>query len=859
MKNKYIIKESYLLIVIIVGILSLCMYSSFALFSLEKTTSKDIVTMKAASNIETTLKIYEYKKVTVPAGSNTSVMVNVNNDTGGSIYYGVFYEMVSPSTKTDDIGIYKIDWSENATSGSITNGSILPVELLVINNTSSDITLNIGVAGSDSNELGLTDGKTLITETFNTGTEPSGDAGETKTTTTDYNFDISKTNGETITLKPGTHKLEAWGASGVYSSASPTNSHPNGYGGYASGTLTLTESLNVTLYIGGSPNSNSDVNYGGWNGGGASYAGSRYNDNGSGGGATDICLTPSSITTDSYQRYVRTSASYLSRILVAGGGGGGRSSDAASNGGYFNTSGANTYVGSLTAAGSSSGTYQSGGFGYGSSGTSTSDDNAGGGGGWYGGATNGDSYGGGGSSFVWSTDTASSVPSGYTPSTKYQMTNVVYNKGNTTMPSSTSTTGTETGHSGDGHIRITSTVKTSTVPSIDTSAISIEKGQVIDLSTQVTCKDNGAGCKIVLVKPATTKGLTKSTTALYVLEDNNGNRYKYKKQVNIKENAVKLIMSQSKGNEWGANAEDGLYATNSYTASDGTTKYHDYRYVGADPNNYVWFNNDMYQIIGVFDENSHGKTGEYLVKLIMTNPLGGYTWGVYNSSNTSGTYSGYKSDWTGTTVGIKANINALFNEYFLNSTNTSSTYGACSSWSYFYSDTNYRTNDCSDIVGYGIDSSTLNSIETTTWYLYGSNGSQSKQNWYLCERGGNSCKSANSGNYSTTTDAKIGLMYLSDYLYASSYYNSSNTEIANGKSYYFGNNNWLYKGPEWTLTPYDVDHIWRVVSGTVYGVYTRIPSSARPSFYLKSTVSILGGDGSFANPYQIEWKKREWY
>ena len=807
--------------------------------------------MKAASNIETTLKIYEYKKVTVPAGSNTSVMVNVNNDTGGSIYYGVFYEMVSPSTKTDDIGIYKIDWSANATSGSITNGSILPVELLVINNTSSEITLNIGVAGSDSNELGLTDGKTLITETFNTGNEPSGDAGETKTTTTDYNFDISKTNGETITLKPGTHKLEAWGASGVYSSASPTNSHPDGYGGYASGTLTLTESLDVTLYIGGSPNSNSDVNYGGWNGGGASYAGSRYNDNGAGGGATDICLTPSSITTDSYQRYVRTSASYLSRILVAGGGGGGRSSSTASNGGYFNTSGANTYVGSLTAAGSSSGTYQSGGFGYGASGTSTSDDNAGGGGGWYGGATNGDSYGGGGSSFVWSTDTASSVPSGYTPSTKYQMTNVVYNKGNTTMPSSTSTTGTETGHSGDGHIRITSTVKTSTVPSIDTSAITLEKGQVIDLSTQVTCKDNGAGCKIVLVKPATTKGLTKSTTALYVLEDNNGNRYKYKKPINFKGIASKLIMSQSKGNEWEAGAE-GLYATNSYTASDGTTKYHDYRYVGADPNNYVWFNNDMYQIIGVFDENSHGKTGEYLVKLIMANPLGTFSWGAYNSSNTSGTYSSYKNDWTGTTTGVKANLNVLFNEYFLNSTNTSSIYGACSNWTYFYSNTNYRTNDCSDIVGYGIDSSALNSIETTTWYLYGSRTAQSKQNWYLCERGGNSCTGANSGAYSTTTDAKIGLMYLSDYLYASSYYTSSDT-TTQGASY-FGNKNWLYKGYEWTLTPdaSGSNGVWYVRYGPAPNYSTANPSSARPAFYLKSTVSISGGDGTFANPYIIE-------
>ena len=819
------------------------MYSSFALFSLEKTTSKDIFTMRAASNIETTLKIFEYKKITVPAGSNTSVMVNVNNDTGGSIYYGVFYEMVSPSTKTDDIGIYKIDWSENATSGSIINGSILPVELLVINNSSSDITLNIGVAGSDSNELGLTDGKTLITETFNTGNEPSGDAGETKTTTTDYNFDISKTNGETITLKPGTHKLEAWGASGVYSSASPTNSHPNGYGGYASGTLTLTESLNVTLYIGGSPNSNSDVNYGGWNGGGASYAGSRYNDNGAGGGATDICLTPSSITTDSYQRYVRTSASYLSRILVAGGGGGGRSSDAASNGGYFNTSGANTYVGSLTAAGSSSGTYQSGGFGYGSSGTSTSDDNAGGGGGWYGGATNGDSYGGGGSSFVWSTDTASSVPSGYTPSTKYQMTNVVYNKGNTTMPSSTSTTGTETGHSGDGHIRITSTIKTSTVPSIDTSAISIEKGQVIDLSTQVTCKDNGAGCKIVLVKPATTKGLTKSTTALYVLEDNNGNRYKYKKQVNIKENFANLIMSQSKGDSWDANAEDGVYYTNS----------HEYRYIGAEPNNYVWFNNDMYQIIGVFDENSHGVSGQNLVKLIMANPLGAYTWGVYNTTNTSGTYSGYKNDWAGNTMGVKANLNVLFNEYFANRINTSSTYESCANWTYYYSDNNFRTNDCSDIVGYGLASSALNSIETTTWYLYGSSSYQSKQNWYLCERGGNSCTSANSGAYSATTSSKIGLMYPSDYLYASGYYSSSDTTTVTNSAYYYGNKNWLYKGDEWLLTSsINTDNSLIVSGGTASSFFVSVSLSARPTFYLKSTVSVTGGDGTFDNPYTIE-------
>ena len=238
----------------------------------------------------------------------------------------------------------------------------------------------------------------------------------------------------------------------------------------------------------------------------------------------------------------------------------------------------------------------------------------------------------------------------------------------------------------------------------------------------------------------------------------------------------------------------------------------------------------------------------------MANPLGAFSWGAYNSSNTSGTYSGYANDWTGNTTGIKANLNVLFNEYFLNSTNTSSTYGSCANWTYFKRNINYRTNDCSDIVGYGLTSSALNFIETTTWYLYGSDSYQSKQNSYLCERGGNSCTGANSGAYSTTTDAKIGLMYLSDYLYASSYYTSSDTTTSSGSTYYFGNKNWLNKGIEWTLTPYssDADRVWYKYFGYASYSSTSDPFSVRPSFYLKSTVSISGGDGTFANPYIIE-------
>ena len=319
--------------------------------------------------------------------------------------------------------------------------------------------------------------------------------------------------------------------------------------------------------------------------------------------------------------------------------------------------------------------------------------------------------------------------------------------------------------------------------------------------------------------------------------------------------AADTIMELSKGDTWPADLTDsGVYATNKYTADDGTTKYHDYRYIGANVNNYVKFNNDLYRIIGVFDENSHGVTGQYLVKLIMASPFLGNSWGIYNISNTSGTYSNYRNDWTGKATGIKANLNVLLNEYFANSANTSSTYGSCATWTYFFNNnnTNYRTNDCSDIVGYGIDPKYSGYIENATWYLYGSGTDQSKQNWYLCERGGNSCTTSGPSTGDASVTSKIGLMYLSDYLYASGYYASTDT-TTQGNSYY-GNKNWLYKGYEWTQTPYasGANRVWLVNPGSAGSYYSRNPYGSRPAFYLKSDIKISGGFGTYNNPYILE-------
>ena len=320
--------------------------------------------------------------------------------------------------------------------------------------------------------------------------------------------------------------------------------------------------------------------------------------------------------------------------------------------------------------------------------------------------------------------------------------------------------------------------------------------------------------------------------------------------------ANKEIMSLTSNDACNAGGT-GVCATNKFT-ENGETKYHDYRYRGAEPNNYVLFNNDLYRIIGVFDENTHGVKDKYLIKLIMANQLYSGSWGIYNTTNTSGTYKSWSNDWTGNTTGVKANTNVILNEFFYNKTNTSLTYNSCGSWTYYHLGANYKTFSCSDIVGHGIDSSLRNYIEEVTWYLNGYNkNSHSKQDIYLCERGlstdTTNCKSANSGAYDSSTISKIGLMYASDYLYASSYYSSINatTSISN-----YAIKNWLYNGTEWIM-PINPDYSNKATIIDLYG-QAHFNNSVfdscgiRPTFYLKSTIGITGGSGTIDDPYILD-------
>lgn len=101
----------------------------------------------------------------------------------------------------------------------------------------------------------------------------------------------------------------------------------------------------------------------------------------------------------------------------------------------------------------------------------------------------------------------------------------------------------------------------------------------------------------------------------------------------------------------------------------------------------------------------------------------------------------------------------------------------------------------------------------------------------------------------------VGLMYVTDYGYASSPENW-NTALIDYNVDLNIKNNWLYFGAyEWTISRFvdSNDFVFGVnASGYVsYGGTISIEVDVRPCFYLKKDVSYLGGNGTKENPYRV--------
>ena len=281
----------------------------------------------------------------------------------------------------------------------------------------------------------------------------------------------------------------------------------------------------------------------------------------------------------------------------------------------------------------------------------------------------------------------------------------------------------------------------------------------------------------------------------------------------------------------------------------------DYRYIGANPNNYVKFNDELWRIIGVFDVDDGTGKLEKRLKIIRNESIGNYSWDNKNTS--TGAEDSYgKNNWP------DARLN-----YLLNEGHDSETYGGSLYWNRksgtCYSGSNNATISC-DFTSTGLTTAAKEMIGDAKWYLGGTANFTSSSNglashFYGYERG----TTVYSGR-STSWTGKVGLIYPSDYGYATSGNSSTSRATCLAKEMYNWDgvsacyqNDWLFKSSYmWTLSPYSSPrNIVFIVfnSGYVYNYtadYDRY--GAWPVVHLKSTIKVTTGTGSSNDPFILE-------
>ncbi|MBD9098015.1 hypothetical protein EGP98_00195 [bacterium] len=276
----------------------------------------------------------------------------------------------------------------------------------------------------------------------------------------------------------------------------------------------------------------------------------------------------------------------------------------------------------------------------------------------------------------------------------------------------------------------------------------------------------------------------------------------------------------------------------------------DYRYIGANPNNYVKFNDELWRIIGVFDvEDGTGKI-EKRMKIIRNESIGDYSWDNSTTESSKGT-----NNW------LVARLN-----YLLNPGHESETYGGSLYWNRksgtCYYGQNNATISC-DFTSTGLTDEAKIMIGDAKWYLGGSSTEEdvTAPMFYARERG----TAVYNSSRSTSWTGKVGLMYPSDYGYATSGGSSKNRVSCMAKELYNWddssysdcyNNDWLYNSSQyqWTMSPRAVYSYYGFLvfdtGGSVYGnIANDTPGGGRPVVHLKSTIKVISGSGTTSSPF----------
>ena len=257
-----------------------------------------------------------------------------------------------------------------------------------------------------------------------------------------------------------------------------------------------------------------------------------------------------------------------------------------------------------------------------------------------------------------------------------------------------------------------------------------------------------------------------------------------------------------------------------------------YRYSGYNPNNYIWFNDEMWRIIGSIPtclEASCGTNTTNLVKIIKLESIGSI---AYDAKN-----SGYTGVWGSNT------LYSLLNTHYYSTTETGlngQSHSGCNG----YCNTNQCSKSKCDYTAKGI-------LSTSTY------GKMVKKVYW--NTGATSHTVAVNAAYTAeiskrTVSGYIGLMTASDYVYASdsSYHSTTLTMIAS--NYNMILNNWLFEsGNLWTSTQFSntPEYAMTIATHGGFGWSSNSSNLVRPVVYLDPNIYIISGDGTEGNPYQI--------
>ena len=268
------------------------------------------------------------------------------------------------------------------------------------------------------------------------------------------------------------------------------------------------------------------------------------------------------------------------------------------------------------------------------------------------------------------------------------------------------------------------------------------------------------------------------------------------------------------------------------------------RYYGANPNNHVSFNNELWRIIGVFGNN---------VKLVRKDSLGNLSW----DSSESSVNNGYGvNEWS------QADLKNYLNTMYYGGDTTVTCYDGQNK-----KEVTCPTNKLDETSKSLIDKHTWNTGAPNKNELYNSTtSSYDTVEFYKAERGTVNGKICSSGTYCNDTVTRttewtgyIGLPYVTDWAYASSesVCETNMQKQDRSNNYICKNNNWMQRSTwAWYFSPF-VDgsfarYAWCVSGdGVAYGNRAANSIAVAPSIYLKSNVLIESGNGTSTDPYEL--------